>query len=88
MVPLIYVSTSSQWSGLRMVLPQLGERLPEREGALLRKQTLFCVLALCETRGCSWGCRAEMLTWGKAINAGARYECPEIRRHSRWSSES
>lgn len=68
-----------------MVLPKLGERLSEREGALLRKQTLFCVLALCETRGCSWGCRAEMLTWGKVINAGTRYECLEKRQHSRRS---
>lgn len=71
-----------------MVLPQLGERLPEREVALLRKQTVFCVLALCKTRGCSWGCRAETLTWGKVINAGARGECPEYRRHSRRSAES
>lgn len=67
-----------------MVLPQLGERLPEREVALLRKQTLFCVLALCKT----WGCRAEMLTWGKVINAGVRCECPEYKGHSRQSAES
>lgn len=71
-----------------MVLPQLGERLPEREVALLRKQTLFCVLALCKTRGFSWGCRAEMLTWGKVINTDARCECPEYKGHSRQSAEN